>query len=301
MKKVLLIVCGLTTGIYLIGCSTLTEESKAPATEAEIAEELAEEVQTGTYTATIEHNDLERSYLLHVPAQANLGEPLPLLLNLHGMTGTSESQLSYADFRPIADRDGVLLVYPQGTTLNGDTIWNVGSWTRASDADDIGFLVALIDELTAEFNVDSERVYSIGHSNGGYMSFLLACQAGDKITAVASVSGTMTPETYSGCEPSHPTPVLQIHGTADSVVPYNGSSWTRSVDQVIDYWTEFNGLSSDPVMVDVERSADSTADSTVTRMLYSDPDTPAVVEHIMVDGGDHEWLGQGNAVGEANL
>ena len=104
-------------------------------------------------------------------------EKVPLLFNLHGFTGTSTSQLNYADFRDIADEEKFILVYPQGTLLDGrDTHWNVGSWTLSSTTDDVEFFDMLIADLAENYNIDLDRVYATGHSNGGYMSFLLACQ-----------------------------------------------------------------------------------------------------------------------------
>ncbi|MEM8857812.1 MAG: PHB depolymerase family esterase [Chloroflexota bacterium] len=302
MKQKFLALFSFLAGITMLGCSAVFEGGDSAYTSSAEAEiESVDLVQTGTYTNTLEADGLERMYLLHVPESANSPDPLPLLLNLHGFTGTSESQLGYADFRAIADREGIILVYPQGTLLNNDTHWNVGSWTSASTVDDTAFLSELIDVLIADFNVDADRVYSIGHSNGGFMSFLLACQAGEKITAIASISGTMSPENFAECEPSHPTPVLQIHGTADSVIPYGGASWTKSVEDVLDYWIEFNQLDDTPLVSEIAPNPDSNASSKVIRMEFSSADSAAVVEHIMVEGGGHEWLGQTNIAGEANL
>lgn len=284
----------------LVGCSAVSEPV-APAIVEEVEPTALPLLETGTYGDKLIHDGLERTYMMFVPEVANLGEPLPLLLNLHGFTGTSSSQMNYADFRPIAEREGFILVYPEGTLLGGDTHWNVGSWTRDSTTDDLGFLSALIDIMIEDYNIDASRVYAIGHSNGGYMSFQLACQIGDKITAVASVSGTMTPENYDACAPTHPTPVLQIHGTTDPTVPYNGAIWTKSVDDVLAFWIDVNQASGEPTIIDVAESADSTAPSTVKRMQYSSAEMGVMVEHIMVEKGGHEWLGQTNGLGQANL
>ncbi len=296
----------VTSFFGLVGCSTTQDIVSQPA-EPTIVEEIEPTAsplplfETGTYGDTIIHDGLERSYMVHVPEVANSGADLPLLLNLHGFTGTSSSQMNYADFRPIAEREGFILVYPQGTLLGDDTHWNVGSWTRESTADDIGFLTALIDIIIEDFNIDESRVYSIGHSNGGYMSFQLACQIGDKITAVASISGTMTPENFNVCEPTHPTPVLQVHGTSDTVIPYNGAVWTKSVDDVLAFWNDVNQVDAEPAIIDIPQNPDSTALSTVQRLQYSSADRGVMVEHILVEGGGHEWPGQNNVVGQVNL
>jgi len=77
-------------------------------------------------------------------------------------------------------------------------------------------------------------------SNGGFMSFLLSCQLSEKIATIASVTGSMTPETFNNSNPQHPTPILQIHGTSDNTVPYNGTTWSKSIDDVIQYWVDYN-------------------------------------------------------------
>ena len=142
--------------------------------------------------------------------------------------------MSYTNFNYISDTAGFIVVYPEGTLLQGSTHWNVGGWITGSTTDDVGFSISLLDSISNEYNIDATRVYSTGMSNGGYMSFLLACQMSDKIAAIASVTGSMTPQTYNVCNPQHPTPILQIHGTSDQTVPYLGDpTWTKSIDDIL--------------------------------------------------------------------
>ena len=176
----------------------------------------------------------------------NAGSSAPLLLNFHGYGSSAQVQFQYADFRRLADRDGFMIASPQGTELDGTTHWAVGSWTAASTVDDVGFAAALIDEVAAEYGVDEKRVYSTGMSNGGYMSYHLACQLSDRIAAIASVTGSLSPEVRAACSPTRPVPVLQIHGTADDVVPYDGANWTLSMADVMSYWQEANACSVAP-------------------------------------------------------
>ena len=93
-----------------------------------------------------------------------------------------------------------------------------------SDVDDVDFINTIIDWVSGEYNIDQERIYSTGMSNGGFMSYHLACNLSSRIAAIASVTGSMTKQTLEDCDPSHPTPVLQIHGVADRTVPYIGNS-----------------------------------------------------------------------------
>lgn len=284
--------CGLCflvvlTLLVLARCRGAVEESPTP---------IPLDVETGTYSQMLVHDGIERSYIVHVPEQVLVGEPLPLLLNLHGTTGTSASQIDYADFRAIADREGIVVIYPQGTELNSFTHWHVdGLFERfglESTVDDVSFLTTLIEAAVTNYNIDKSRVYSIGHSNGGYMSIQLACQVGDQITAVASVAGSMTPDMFESCQPAQPTPLLQIHGTADDTVQYDGSSWSKPVAEVVDYWVEAHGVGAEPTVVAVAANSETTQESTVTRFQYDSADGEVMVEHIMVEGGGHEWLGQ---------
>jgi len=170
--------------LWLSGCFALTdtEETAVPIREAEN--------ESGLFEQSLNKNGLERDYLIYIPESAQGQTAVPLLLNFHGFTGTANSQLNYADFRPIADDAGFILVSPQGTRLEGeDTHWNVGGWTLSSTTDDVAFVHMLLDQLIANHHIDTSRIYATGHSNGGYMSFLLACQMSERITAVASMAG----------------------------------------------------------------------------------------------------------------
>ena len=127
-------------------------------------------------------------------------------------------------------------------------------------------------------------------SNGGYMSFLLACQLSEKIAAVASVTGSMTPETFDACSPQHPTPILQIHGTNDEIVPYNGASWSRSIEDVMTYWVNYNNC-DEPPSTTVFPDIDPTDGSTVEHIVYQNGDNGVTTEHMKVLGGRHTWPG----------
>ena len=200
----------------------------------------------------------------------------------------------YGDFREIADTEGFILVHPEGTLLNGDQHWNVDNFTTGttigSTADDVSFTGALIDELTSQYAINLDRIYSTGMSNGGYMSLLLACQLSEKIAAVASVTGSMTPETYDACNAQHPIPILQIHGTSDSDVPYNGVWWSRSIEDVISYWVSYNNCDTNPTIMSFP-DIDPLDGSTVDHFVYSDGDNGVTTEHMKVIGGNHTWPG----------
>jgi len=245
-----------------------------------------------TINASLTHDGIERDYILYVPANYSSEKEVPLLFNFHGYTSNASEQMFYGDFRSIADTAGFIIVHPQGENLIGNDTrhWNVGGWTLSSTIDDVGFTESLLAEISADYAIDLQRVYSTGMSNGGYMSFLLACQLSDKIAAIASVTGSMTPQTYDACNPQHPTPILQIHGTTDGVVPYNGGNWTKSIDDVIAYWVDFNNANSTVSAQDFANN-NILDGSTVERQTYEVEESNVLVEHFKVTGGGHTWPG----------
>jgi polyhydroxybutyrate depolymerase len=199
--------------------------------------------------------------------------------------------MSYTNFNYVSDTAGFIVIYPQGTLLQGTTHWNVGGWTIGSTTDDVGFSINLLDSISNEYNIDATRVYSTGMSNGGYMSFLLACQMSDKIAAIASVTGSMTPQTYNACNPQHPTPILQIHGTSDQTVPYLGDpTWTKSIDDVLQYWVAYNNCNTSATITAIP-DINSFDGSTAEHIIYDGGDNYVTTEHFKIYGGDHDWPG----------
>lgn len=245
---------------------------------------------TQTINGTIIHDGIVRTYKLYVPSIYNGNTAVPLLFNFHGYTSTSNEQMFYGDFRNIADTANFLVVHPQGTLDNTNTThFNVG-W-GGSSVDDVGFTEALIDSLSAAYFIDQNRIYAVGMSNGGFMSFRLACELSSKIAAVGSVTGSMTPSTLGNCNASHPMPIIQIHGTTDPTVPYNGSAgWTASVTNVLNHWATFNNCSLVPTVVNVPNT-NALDGSTVETYTYENGDNCSEVVHFKVTNGQHTWPG----------
>jgi polyhydroxybutyrate depolymerase len=215
---------------------------------------------------------------------------VPLILNFHGFGSNANEQMFYGDFRDIADTEGFLLVHPEGTTFIGNQFWNVGFPGISSTIDDVGFTEALIDELATLYTINLDRVYATGMSNGGFMSFLLACQLSEKIAAVASVTGSMTQDTFNECNAQLPTPVLQIHGTEDDVVLYNGNTLSIPIADVISYWVDYNNCETTPSTTTLP-DLDVSDGSTVEHSVYENSDNGITTEHMKVIGGGHTWPG----------
>lgn len=248
----------------------------------------AQAVSAQTVNGSFMYGGQLRDYRLHIPASYNAATAAPLVLNLHGYTSNNWQQEIYSNLNSIADTAGFIIALPNGTfDALGNQFWNVGF--APSDVDDVGFLNALMDTIIQHYNIDQQRIYSTGMSNGGFMSYLMACQS-DRIAAIASVTGTMTDPTYNECQPSRPMPVLEIHGTADDVVPYDGQINFRPIPEVIDYWVNFNHCDPTPVVTDVPDS-DPADGATAVHYVYSGGDNGATVEHYKIIGGGHTWPG----------
>ncbi len=245
-----------------------------------------------TLNQTIMVDGVSRSYILYIPATYDGNSAVPLVFNYHGFTMSATEQMNVCDMRPVADTANFLLVYPQGSLFFGFPHWNVGSWTAGSTADDLGFTAAMIDTLAENYNINQQRVYACGYSNGGYFSFELACQLSDRIAAVAAVAGTMSTETFTACNPMHPMPVMTIHGTADGTVSYNGGTPLNSLSQaaMIAYWVDFNNTEAIPVIIDIP-DLNTTDGSTVQYQTYQNGDSCTAVDHYKVNGGGHDWPG----------
>ena len=243
-----------------------------------------------TINASITHDGIQRNYILYIPEIYDGNTAVPLILNFHGFGSNAAQQMFYGDFRDIADTEGFLLVHPEGTTFIGNQFWNVGFPGLSSNIDDVGFTEALIDELATLYAIDLDRVYATGMSNGGFMSFLLACQLSEKIAAVASVTGSMTQDTFDDCNAQRPTPVLQIHGTEDDVVLYNGNTLSIPIADVISYWVDYNNCETTPTTTTFP-DIDPSDGSTIEHSVYEDGDNGITTEHMKVIGGGHTWPG----------
>lgn len=243
-----------------------------------------------------------RDYILYVPALYNTSStPVPLVLNLHGYTSNNQVQQAYGDFRPIADTANFLIVHPNGTVDNtNNRFWNMFGLPQP---DDIGYLNALLDTLIKNYAIDTNRMYSTGLSNGGFMSYELACKLSPRIAAIASVAGSMIDVQQNTCTPSHPMPVMQIHGTADQTVAYTGVGGiiaSKHIDSLIQYWVKFNQCNPTPVITNVPNIVTSDL-CTAEHHVYQNGQQGSSVEFYKIIGGTHTWPGAFINVGVTNM
>ena len=254
-----------------------------------------EEYYSNNNTQSIVHDGVNREYVLYIPNSYDGTSSVPLMLNFHGFGGSASDYIQEADMRSLAEAETFILIYPQGSSLDGFPHWNacpLGGENK-SDADDFGFIEAIINEISSQYNLDMERIYAAGYSNGGMMAYGLANYKSDLVAAVASVSGVMLECIGST---SHPMPVLHLHGTSDGVLPYNGSGYWSSVQNTLDYWINFNNTIITPTI-----SNDNSGGMSIEHYVYDQGDSSVSVEHYKFIKGDHVWFSatyQGQASSE---
>ena len=257
-------------------------------------EEDCEQYQDRVFKCEFTHGNLLRYYYIHQPHPEAQGSS-SVLFNLHGYGSNALAQMQYGDFRDFANTkdNNFILIHPQGAPLNtaltsSASHWNSGGWTIGSTVDDVDFIDTIIGFISQKYNINQDRIYSTGMSNGGFMSYHLACNLSSKIAAIASVTGSMSTQTYNDCDIAHPTPILQIHGTLDGTVPIDGNSalGMKSIYGVIEYWRYYNSCDLDPVIrvVDFLKLGYSLEHQRFMNCLNN-----VQVELYIVDGMWHTW------------
>ncbi len=241
----------------------------------------------GDATGTISSGGLNRSFLVHLAPSYGKG-PQPLVLNYHGYSWTSQVMEQTSHMNREADKAGFVLVFPQG--IGSPPSWNagVGAYGPTGDTDDIQFTRDLLDYLEKNYCIDAHRVYVTGFSLGGGMVYRLACALSDRITAAASVSGAYYP-IPEGCQPARPIPILEIHGAADQLAPYDGNTATR-MGAVQDY---LNGW-LDRDKCDKNRSRVFFQQGDVTGTEWEHCAAGVMVRHYRISDGGHTWPGSPN-------
>ena len=243
----------------------------------------------GTINGKISYNDIDREFILYVPSSYDSSAKQPLVFNFHGYGSNADEQMNYGDLRSQADANGFILVHPDALDdIGGTSYWNMGGWA-ISVHDDLKFIENLINLLMDKYSVDSERIYSTGMSNGGFFSFHLACNLNASFAAVASVTGSMSYDTFNDCNARKPTPVLQIHGSIDTVVPYNGiQSIMKPVSDVMEYWKLNNGC--DDFILSTPSITPGTTYWTETYLFENCLNETQNI-HLYVQGAGHIWPG----------
>jgi len=252
-----------------------------------------------TIDKTITHGGLTREYRLYIPAAYTGNKAVPLVFNLHGYSSNNVQQELYTNFKPIADTANFIMCLPNGTyDLSNNRYWAVGF--APSTVDDVSFINLLIDSLSSVYNIDAKRIFSTGMSNGGFMSYSLACQLSNRIASIASVTGSMTTSQRSDCNPGRTVPVMQIHGTADATVPYGGTALFLPIDTLIADWVARNGCTGAPTTTAVPNTS-TTDNSTAERFDYTNCAPGGEVVLYKAKDGGHTWPGATLNIGVTNM
>lgn len=237
-------------------------------------------------TDFISVGEWKRGYVLHVPEDLDRSQPVPLIISLHGGFLWGATQRDISRWNDVADREGFIVAYPSGAGRASPRRWR-------GDPDDVEFITRLIDTLVTVNDVDPDRVYADGLSNGGGMAFALSCAIPDRIAAVGIVAGALTTASWGweACAYAPSMPAVFVHGTADSATPYHGGeTWVApepfpSIPAWVARWAQRNGCAVVP-----ERSA-LAAD--LTRHTYHGCADGADVLLYTLHGVGHVWPGGG--------
>ena len=235
-----------------------------------------------------------RSYLLHLPPDYDAKKPVALVIVFHGGGGNASNAEKMTGFSELADKEGFMVVYPNGIGRIYDRYltWNAGNccgYALDQEVDDVDFTAKLIEKLEKEFSVDRSRIYATGISNGAMMVYRLACELSDKIAAIAPVAGALN---NKNCFPMTPVSVIAFHGTADQHILYNGG-WPakrndtherkdNSVAYAMDFWANRDLCDSRPEEMEKGRLKIKTWGSGLAG---------TEVSLYTIVGGGHAWPG----------
>jgi polyhydroxybutyrate depolymerase len=242
---------------------------------------------------------VERSYLVHRPPGIESDHALPLVVDLHGGGGQASTARQQTRFNDLADRYGFIVAYPNGSgkqralmaAVNRRFLtFNAGAccaYAAEHHVDDVAFIRAMVARLEAEYPIDRYRIYATGMSNGGMMSYRLACEASEIFAAVGVVSGA---QLVSRCAPQRPVSLIHIHGSADRYVPFNGGEGDKSLVDFdapptrssVSFWARRDGCSVTPR---------HTVQGSIEHDEYPGCAAGLGVELYVVDGGGHAWPG----------
>lgn len=238
----------------------------------------AKSIAPGDYVEEITSGGQVRRYRLHVPPKYQAGQPVALIINLHGYNSNAEQQENVSQMSVKANTAGFIAVHPEG--LGSPQSWKFAN--RTEGASDIDFIRDLIRRLQSKLSIDAKHIYVTGISNGAQMSYRLACDLGDTIAAFAPVAGGYPP--FKDCEPPRPVPVVAFHGTADNLMLYDGQppiflpvrEWAAS-------WAARNGCNPTP-KVTLKKGE-------VTGETWSGCRDGADVVLYTITGKGHSWPG----------
>lgn len=256
----------LVMSVFLLLLNT-TSCSRAPAS-----------IPPGDSEHELTVDDLERSYLLHIPPGLDKSKPVPVVFAFHEHFDNASVMQQMTGFNAISDKGGFLVVYPEGIGSS----WNVGRCCGAAvtkNVDETAFVQKILKELRKVAKIDTKRIYAAGFSNGGALAYRFACEMSDTFAAIASIGGTLLSES---CQPSQPVSVMDVHGLNDDLALYEGGGDLDipPVEELFHTWAQLNDC-ADPPQIKKEEI--------ITHTSYASCKAGTVVELYAIEGGQHVW------------
>ncbi len=257
------------------------------------------------FTATLQVDGLNRTYLVNLPTGYDDGNNYSLIIAMHGGGGSGEQFERSSLLSDKANGAGFIVVYPDGVQGNGvlkARTWNAGSccdYARDNNIDDVQFISRLIDKMIADYKINPKKVYATGHSNGGMMSYRLACELANKVAAIAPCGSTMV--VTSPCNASRAVPVLHLHSEKDNNIPYQGGSGSgpgtiglhlAPLDSVMKLWSDKAGCTN-PGVVEVSNNR-------YTLTTWTGCNNNVTIKYYLTKDGGHSWPGgkAGSVIGD---
>jgi polyhydroxybutyrate depolymerase len=297
-------------GASVIAVATLLGSALSPAlASTTVPRHRVLAPMNGSYVFTLKFDAMTRDYRLHVPPAAMYGQPLPLVLNLHGATQNAQLEEITSDMDPNADQNGYLVAYPDGTRIatkltpdpvakNAQYGWNAGMCCGlpvTRHINDVGFLEQVIADIAARTPVNLRRVYMTGISNGGMMAYAMAAEASDHVAAIASVSGQVEIPTI---HPTRAVPTMEFHSINDPIAKFNGTPNANpklrlSVMEGIDQWVASDHCDRTPQTAAplVGGAGTISAGETATLVTYTHCRSASTVALWRFTGSGHVWPG----------
>jgi polyhydroxybutyrate depolymerase len=241
--------------------------------------------QPGDVERTVAVDGLMRSFLVHLPAGPEGHGPVPAVFVFHGLGQTGDMARRYTGFDEIADKEGFVVVYPNGT--GDDPSWNAGGccgYAVINNVDEAKFVRQILSDLEAVASIDDDHIYATGFSNGAMLTYRLACEMSDTFAAIAPVAGVLF--YYGTCQPEEPVSVIHVHGLSDTKIPYAGDGLAGFGQQLspviygIETWVQLDGCAGP---VQVEKVGE------LTHTTYSPCRAGTAVELYTIAGGGHDW------------
>ena len=194
--------------------------------------------------------DINREFYIVSPNDLTSDDQAPLLISLHGGADYADANMQYTGFLDILNEKSFVAIFPQGTVAEGkgDTGWYAGGDCSGLEVCDLSFIERLIDYSVEDHNIDKDRVYVSGFSNGAFMVYTLACFLSNKIAAFAPVSGSMSPDDYQICNPQRPIPIIHIHGINDDSIPIQGSDYVTPLEDVSSFLSMINNCTQSSII-----------------------------------------------------